>query len=302
MASEEFDHLLERIRSFESPKDPSLEETRAILENTAKLFTVPENVDVRPIDAGGVAAEWLLPADATANASLLYLHGGGYALGSIESHRHMAAQIAEAAGVRTLIIEYRLAPEHPFPAGLEDAVTAYHWLRAEGTAPSDIVISGDSAGGGLTMATLLSLKKEGAAMPAGAALISPWVDLEGTGESMKTKGAQDPIIRAQGLAAFTKYYVGGHDPQAPLASPLYGDLAGLPPLLIHVGSAEVLLDDSTRLAKKATEAGVEVELDVWEEMIHVWHYYAERIPEGRDAIAKIADFIKQRLGIAPSRD
>lgn len=297
MASKEFEHLLERIRSFETPKDASLEEMRAVMEYTAKLFSVPEGVEIRPVDADGVSAEWLMPAAASGNATLLYLHGGGYALGSIKSHRHMAAQIAQASGVRALIIEYRLAPEHPFPAGIEDAVRAYHWLRAEGVAPSDIVISGDSAGGGLTMATLFSLKKEGAEMPAGAALISPWVDLEGTGESMKTKKAEDPMVSAEGLSALTKYYVGERDPQTPLASPLYGDFAGLPPLLIQVGSAEVLLDDSTRLAEKATQAGVEVTLDVWEDMIHVWQYYAERIPEGRDAIAQIAKFIQHRVGV-----
>ena len=200
-----------------------------------------------------------------------------------------------AAGIRALSLEYRLCPEHPFPAGLDDALTAYRWLVEEGAAPESIVIAGDSAGGGLTLATLLKLREDDFAQPAGAVLISPWTDLTSSGDSIKTHAAMDPILNADHTAHIADWYADGADVTLPLISPLFADLVGLSPLFVQVGGAEILLDDSTRLAQAARDQGLDAELEVWDDMFHVWHYYADWIPEGRDAIGNIAEFMSAKL-------
>jgi len=226
---------------------------------------------------------------------VLYLHGGGYAIGSIKTHRALAANISKAAGVRVLLIDYRLAPEHPHPAAVDDAVTAWRWLLRQGLDPSRMVISGDSAGGGLTMATLIALRDAGEALPACAVPISPWVEMEAVSESWTTRAEADPMVHIEGLKLMADWYLNGQDPRAPLASPLHADLSGLPPLLVQVGDAEVLLDDSTRLVEKAKAAGVDATCDVIPDGIHVMHAFAPLVPEATAAIDRLAAFVRQHL-------
>ncbi len=206
----------------------------------------------------------------------------------------MVSRIARASNARALSIDYRLAPEHPFPAAVEDAIAAYKWLLAQGYKPGKIVIAGDSAGGGLTLAALLAIRDAGLPMPAGAVPISPWTDLEGTGESVRTRAARDVMVTQDNLQSSAKQYYGMHDPKDPLVSPVHANFRGLPPMLIQVGDAEILLDDATRVAKSAKAAGVEVELEVWDEMPHVWHVFAKLLPEGQQAIDKIGKFVIAR--------
>jgi acetyl esterase/lipase len=268
---------------------------RAGMEQMTGLMPLPPGLNLEPIEVNGVAAEWVSASGAASDRAVLYLHGGGYVIGSIRTHRELAGRISAASGARCLVIDYRLGPEHPFPAAVEDAVAAYRWMIAAGFQPGKLAIAGDSAGGGLSVATLLALRDAGVPLPATGVCISPWVDLEGTGESMTTKAAEDPMVQREPLIQMAQLYLAGADPRNPLAAPLWGELRGLPPLLIQVGSAETLLDDSTRLAQRAREAGVEVELETWPDMIHVWHAFAALIPEGREAIARIGAHLKKRL-------
>ena len=248
-----------------------------------------------PADVPGIPAEWLIPDGAADDRVLLYLHGGGYVIGDINSHRGLVSQIAAASGCRALIIDYRLAPEHKVPAAVEDAVASYRWLLSQGYAPEKIVVAGDSAGGGLTVATMVSLRDSGEPLPAAALLLSPWVDLEVVGESCKTVGWRDPMVSERILKKYTRLYMGEKDPKDPLASPMYADLKGLPPLLIHVGTCEVLMDDAKRLAAKAEKDGVDVELDVCDGMFHVWQFFSPVVPESKDAIDRLGKFARDHL-------
>jgi acetyl esterase/lipase len=224
---------------------------------------------------------------------MLYLHGGGYALGSLNTHRVLVSWIARAAKTRALAIDYRLAPEYPFPAAIEDSVAAYRWLLSIGADPTRMTIAGDSAGGGLAVATLISLRDAGTPLPAAAVCISPWVDMEVCGESIQSKADVDPMLERKGILELAQIYLGGTDPRHPLASPIHADLKGLPPLLIQVGTAEALLDDAVRLARCGQSAGVKVVLEQWQDMIHVWHTYATILPEARQAIQRIGEFVQE---------
>jgi epsilon-lactone hydrolase len=204
-------------------------------------------------------------------------------------------RISRAAQARVLGLNYRLAPEHPFPAAVDDALAGYRFLLVQGFAPSRIVVAGDSAGGALTLATLIAARDAGVALPAAAVCMSPWVDLEGTGESMKTRLHVDPVASPEGIGLLAQAYLAGKSPRTPLAAPLYADLKGLPPLLIQVGDHEVLLDDSTRIAERAKAAGVQVKLEVWPEMVHVWQLFASYLPEGQQAVDGIGAFIRERV-------
>jgi len=246
------------------------------------------------VDAGGVKAEWITAPEAAADRAILYFHGGGYVLGSIHSHRDMCERLSRAAKAKVLSLDYRLAPEHPFPAPVEDATAAYRWLLKQGFKPQKLALAGDSAGGGLTFAALLSLKKNSLPMPACATPISPWVDLEGLGDSMTSRDAIDPMVHKPMILQMAQTYLGPKgNVRDPLAAPLYGDLSGLPPLLIHVGSRETLVDDSVRIAERAKKAGVPVELDIVEGQIHVWHIFASRLDEGEQSIQKLGAFIRK---------
>ena len=269
---------------------------RRSFEQMVDGFSIDVPATYKRVNAGGVAAEWVTAEGAPESRVVLYLHGGGYIIGSTRTHRPLMAELSRASSARVLGLDYRLAPEHPFPAPVEDAVAAYRWLLNEGYDPARIAVAGDSAGGGLTVAALVQIRYVGLPMPGAAVCISPWVDMEGLGESMETKADADPMVGKEGLLLSAKTYLGGSDPRAPLAAPLYADLRGLPPTLIQVGDAEVLLDNSTRLAGIAREAGVHVEMDVWDDMIHVWHLFAPILPEGRQALSQAGEFIKKHTG------
>jgi epsilon-lactone hydrolase len=249
----------------------------------------------RGVSAGGIDAEWVVPADAPEDKAILYFHGGGFRLGSVASHRDLIAGIAEASGCRALAINYRLAPEHRFPAAPEDALTAFDWLRAQGFAADNIALAGDSAGGNLVLTTMLSLRDRGEPLPAAGVLMSPWTDLAATGESYQSRAAADPIHQRSMILALAKNYLGeGGDPGNPLASPLYADLTGLPALLIQAGDRETVRDDATVLAAKARAAGVDAELQVFDGMIHVFQMFPE-IPQAAEAIVAIAAFLRRHL-------
>ena len=292
MASEQLGKVIERIKSAPQNPNAPMEQRRAGMERISER--VPADVICEKVKAGGVDAEWIAAPGANADRVILYLHGGGYVIGSINTHRAMVSRIARASNARALAIDYRLAPEHPFPAAVEDATAAYRWLLAQGYKPGKIVIAGDSAGGGLTIVLLLAIRDAGLPMPAGAVPISPWTDLEGTGESVHTRAARDVMVNMENLTSSAKQYYGTHDPKDPLVSPVHGNFRGLPPMLIQVGDAEILLDDATRVAKSAKAAGVDVELEVWDEMPHVWHVFAKLLPEGQQAIDKIGKFVIAR--------
>ncbi len=275
--------------------DSTLEERRAVLEGLGEVFVVPDDVSVAEVVAGGVPGRWLSPPGVSSGAVLLYLHGGGYQVGSARSHGELAARLARAAGVRALIVDYRLAPEDPFPAALDDALAAYRWLlEAQGVPAGSIVLAGDSAGGGLVAATLVAARDRGLPLPAAAALLSPWADLTGSGESMVANAGDDPILSAEVLADMARSYAGDTDLADPLVSPLFADLAGLPPLCVDVGTAELLADDGRRLAAAARGAGVEVVLTEAEGLPHVWHVLAVT-PEATAATDRIGAFLAAHL-------
>ena len=292
------DRGIEVVRAHLAKLPPSdsltIAARRAQYERAEKVFPIPPEVKVERVTAPVAPAEWLRPPSAEAGRVVLYLHGGGYVIGSPRSHRHLAAAIAGAAGASALLLDYRLAPEHPFPAAVEDATAAYRWLLDQAIAPEHIVIAGDSAGGGLTVATVLALREARVPLPAGGVCISPWVDLTCSGASYATKAAADPIVRRAGVEEMARAYLGATPPRTPLASPLFADLRGLPPLLIHVGSDEVLLDDAVQLAERAKAAGVDATLEIYDRMIHVWHWFLPMLDEAQTAVEAIGRFVRSR--------
>lgn len=277
------------------PRPNSLAERRARLDTVASADGVAPDIAFESTMIGTCAAEWSLAPGSDATKVLLYFHGGGYCSGSIKSHRGMVSETGRAAKIRTLAVGYRLAPENPFPAALDDAVAAFEFLLGQGYAPEHIVIGGDSAGGGISLTTMVRLRDAGRPLPGCAWLISPWVDLEMTGATLDTKALIDPLIHRDYLHELASGYLGGHDPKDPLASPLHADLAGLPPILVQVGSAETLLDDAVRISGRLGGADVPVTLEVWPHMIHAWHLWAARLSAGRQAIASAATFIDRHL-------
>jgi epsilon-lactone hydrolase len=254
----------------------------------------PAGTQTTAIDADGVNAVRVAVRQARSDRCVLYFHGGAYAVGTAKLLRDFTWRIGAAARAHVLYFDYRLAPEHPFPAGLEDAVAAYRWLAGRFD-PRRIAFMGDSAGGGLAFATLYKLRDEGLALPAAVVAVSPWTDLALTGRSLQANAAADPMLNVANLPALANDYLCGADPRNHYASPLYGDAAGLPPTLIHVGSDEILRDDAIRMAEKLRAAGCEVEIEVWPRMPHAWHLFARIIPEGRRALARIGAFLQQRL-------
>jgi epsilon-lactone hydrolase len=250
---------------------------------------------IEPVDLDGIPGEWVRYEATTGEGVILHLHGGGFNAGSCKTHRAMAAHLAQASSVPVLTVDYRLAPEYPCPAAIEDGVKAYRWLLHNSFSGQQIVLGGDSAGGGLVLAALVKIRDEDLPLPAGAFLISPWVDLAMAGESMLTHAHLDPLTSYEDLYWAAQLYLGQADPKDPLASPLYADLQGLSPLLIHVGEHEVLVSDSLRLAEKAQAAGVEFQLEVWEEMWHVWHGWGPDLPEAIEAIGRIGEFVRQKI-------
>jgi monoterpene epsilon-lactone hydrolase len=266
-------------------------------EAAAAQAKLPADITIVAVDAAGIAAEWVSSPSATPQAVLYYLHGGGFTAGSCVTHRELAARLCLAGGVRVLLIDYRLAPEQPFPAALEDAAAAYQWLLAQGIPPQQIVIGGDSAGGGLALATMVWLREQAVELPAAGVLLSPWTDLALAGPSMQTRAELDPLCSQASLQRAAHWYLAGADPTDPFVSPVYAQLYGLPPLLIQVGDHEVLLSDSTRVAEQARAQGVEVILEVYDELWHVFQGWAAALPEGQQAIERIGAFIRRQLAL-----
>ena len=287
--------LVLRYQTWKVDKNATLQQRRATLEDAAGRLPMPPRVDVQQTTSGDIPAEWLRPADTTDDRAILYLHGGAYTMGSCTTHRALASRVAIASKTPVLQPEYRLAPEHPFPAALQDCVAAYRWLVDYGISPRRIVVAGDSAGGGLAVALAVSLRDDGVPLPAAIACMSPWADLELTGESLRTRASVDPICSLEESQFHAGHYVGDSDPRTVLISPIYADLHGLPPVLIHVGDREILLSDAMRLAERAREDGVVAELKVWDGMWHVWHLLAGYVPEGQQAIDEIGAFISKHV-------
>ena len=256
----------------------------------------PRGTTTRRVDARGVAGDVVTTRASLPGRHLLYLHGGAYTVGAPRLYRHFTWRIADAARARVLVIDYRLAPEHPFPAALDDAVAAWRWLLDGGAQPAAMTMAGDSAGGGLALAAMLKLRDEGLPLAAAAAVMSPWTDLALTAASFRDNAGSDPMMIAEDVPRFAAAYLGGTDARNPYASPLYADLRGLPPTMIQAGGDEILRDDAVRIAEKMRAAGCDVELQVWPAMPHTWQLLAPVLPEAREAIDEIARFFAQRLG------
>jgi epsilon-lactone hydrolase len=271
-------------------------ERRRRLDEVGSVWPVADDVRLTAVDLGGLPGEWSIVPGSDAARVLLLFHGGGYCSGSIRSHRRMVSEAGRAGGVRTLAVGYRLAPEHPFPAALDDALTAWHFLRKEGIAPAHVAIGGDSAGGGLTVALINRLRGAGEEQPACAWLVSPWTDLTMPGSTLASKDAVDPLVRKGYLVELAEAYLpAGVDRKDPRVSPLYADLTGFPPTLIQVGSDETLLDDAVRFASVAGAANVAVTLEIWPDMIHAWPLWNARLDSGRRALAAAGRFMRGHL-------
>ena len=270
---------------------------RGHFEKIARMFLVRAiGVDVEKTEIGGVDVDWLRPKKARTDRVLLYLHGGAYVMGSPRTHRQLVSHTARAAGVVAVLPDYRLAPEHPYPAAIDDALAVYRGLLESGFKPGDIIIGGDSAGGGLTVATLLSLRHAGLPMPAAAVLLSPFLDVTGSGESAQTRADRDPWFDVADLHVVARYYCPDEKEwRNALISPVFANAAGMPPMLIHVGDDEILLSDSTRFAEKLEAAGIDVELEIWPEMWHVFQMFIGKMPESKAAVKKIAAYIQERF-------
>ncbi len=293
MSDTEIGALREKLASRERSDD--YRQRRKDMDALFSQYGVARDVTVEPVTANGVRAEWTSTPQDDRDAALLYVHGGGYVIGSLDSHRHLVSEAGRAAKAWALALDYRLAPETPFPAAVDDALSGYRYLLSRGIQPGRIAIAGDSAGGGLVVAAMLTIREAGLEQPACGWCISPWVDMEGIGETMLTKAAADPMVQRAPLLDMARLYLGGADPRSPLAAPLYADLRGLAPLLIQVGAAETLLDDAIRLAKVAGAADVRVDLQVWPEMVHVWHIFHPELKVGRRAIEQGGDYVRAMI-------
>ncbi len=294
--SQEMELVLELLRAAPRNDETPVEQRRTEMDAMTAGIPMVEGTETEVADVGGRAAEWLRPPGVVDDAALLYLHGGGYCVGSIVSHRALAARLAAAVEVPTLIVDYRMGPEDPFPAAVEDAVAAVDWLLDQGLAPGRILVAGDSAGGGLTLATLVARRDAGLPLPAAAGCISPWTDLTMTSASMDANVATDPMLDRAALAIYADWYLGADgDPRHPHASPRFADLSGLPPVVIHAADEEVLLDDARLVAEAIEAAGGVVEYRTWPGAFHVFHATAGTTPEGTEAVAAMGDFLRSHL-------
>jgi len=284
-----------REKALPPGTDVTLEQRRRGMEKVA--FKVADDIAVERVTAAGRAAEWVRAPELQGHRAILYLHGGGYVMGSPNTHRSLAGEISRAARAAVLLVDYRLAPEHPFPAAVEDGVASLRWLLDQGFSPRDLAVAGDSAGGGLVVATLVWARDQGLPMPAAAVCISPWSDLTCSNESYRTRAEADPMVSPD-IGHMANLYLQGQDPKHPYASPNFADLRSLPPLLIHVGRDEVLLDDSIKLHEQAQAGGVDSTLEIWDDMIHVWHAFHPMLPEGKQAIERVGAFLREKWAAA----
>lgn len=293
MSYPELQKLIETLRS--RPKVTEISERRAGIDAFAKAFPPAADITIEKITLGGVKAEKSRTPGDDASGAMLYVHGGGYVIGSLDSHRHLVTEAGRACGVVAYALDYRLAPEHPFPAPVEDTVAAYKQLLSQGIAPGKITIGGDSAGGGLVVAALVAIRDAGLAQPACGWCISPWIDMEALGGTMTSNAVNDPTVQKETILEMAQLYLNGADAKNPLAAPLYADLKGIAPLLIQVGGIETLLDDSIRLAGRAAAAGVPTRLDVWPGMPHIWHIFHPILTAGKQATLQAGAFVKDAM-------
>lgn len=293
--SQEMDFVLELIRQAPDDHDEPIEVRRANMDALAASAPTVEGVATEPATVGGIAGLWVRAPGAAADGALLYLHGGGYASGSSASHAPLAGHLSAATGLPALVIDYRRAPEHPFPAAVDDAVAAYRALVGSGLTPGRIAVAGDSAGGGLTLATLLALRDAGDELPAAGACLSPWTDLTGTAPSIDANADRDVMLTAGHLKQYADWYLDGEDPEHPLASPRFADLQGLPPVLVHVAEDEILLDDSREVAAAIEATGGTVEYRSWPGVFHVWHAVVPLAPEAVEAVEALGAFVRRHL-------
>jgi monoterpene epsilon-lactone hydrolase len=283
------------IKRTSGPKS-TVDKVRRRLARLGWLVPLPpRGTLVKRLDLDGVSAVSVATRESLADRHIFYLHGGGHVAGKPALYRDFTWRIAAATRAVVVIVDHRLAPEHPYPASLDDAVNAYRALLTDGADPQRMAVMGESSGGGLMLAMLLKLRDEGISLPAAAVALSPWTDLALTGNSMKLNARADPMIRSEEAPRLASQYLAGADPRTPYVSPLYGDPAGLPPTLIHVGSDEVLLDDAVRMAERMRAAGCEVELEIWPRMPHAWQLWARMMPEAREALARIGAFVRSRM-------
>lgn len=288
--------LMQTLRERGLPDGLSLDERRARMEDIGTRFPAPQSASINPVKIAERPAEWVCDPDTDDGRVMLYVHGGGYVQGSLASHRNLVFEIARSMKGKVLNLDYRLAPEHPFPAAVEDTVNAWAELLEMGIDPKKASFGGDSAGGGLVIAALVSARDKGLPMPSCACCISPWTDLVGSGRTMDTKALEDPMVNRAALEFFSDFYADKEDKSHPLISPLFANLVGLPPLLIQVGTAETLLDDSRRLATRARYAGVDVSYAEWEGMPHIWHIFAPLLEKSRKAIIELGEFVERKTG------
>lgn len=300
MAGPEITKLKRILREKAAPPgaDIPLDVMRKGMEKVA--FKAADDIQVEQVTVADRAAAWVRAPGVQAGRAILYLHGGGYVMGSLNTHRSLVGEISRAAQAAVLLLDYRLAPEDPFPAAVEDGVAAYRWLLDQGLKPQNLAIAGDSAGGGLAMATLVSARDQGLPMPAAAVPISPWSDLTCTNESYKTRAEADPMVTpgSKGINRMANLYLNGNDARHAYASPNFASLKSLPPLLIHVGRDEILLDDAIKLDAKAKADGVDSTLEIWDDMIHVWHAFHPMLPEGKQAIERVGAFLREQWAAA----
>lgn len=301
MAGMSIDKLKRIVREKQTPPEvePPVEVLRRNMERLA--FQAAEDIKTEVLRVAGCEAEWVRAPDCQSDRAVLYLHGGGYVLGSINTHRSLAGEISRAAEAAVLLIQYRLAPEYSFPAAVDDGVAALAWLHDHGIAREKTAIAGDSAGGGLVLATLLAAGDKNVALPAAAVAISPWSDLSCTNPSYESQAAVDPIVTSHGLRRMADFYLAGGDVRHPYASPNFANpsrLGSLPPLLIHVGRDEILLDDALAFDASARAAGADCTLEIWDNMVHVWHAFHPLLDEGKQGIARVGAFLRQKWAMA----
>ena len=302
MSGFSLERLVALLRERASPPGAPIEALRRDHDRAVRKVPIADGVQLIRVQSDGGPLEWLVPSGPSRQEVLLWFHGGGFGMGSSATARGMVSYLAAMTGARGATLEYRLAPEFPYPAAVKDAQAAYRWLLVEqGVEPTKLVVGGDSAGGGLALAALASLRDAGYPMPVGALFFSPWVDLSLSASSLTANAATDPQVNRAGLEAMAARYLGGVDPRSPYVSPLFGNLAGLPPLFIQVGGAEALLDDSVRFASAAAGAGCEVVLEQWPNMIHVWQAFAPGLADGTAALERAAQWLKERWEQSPHR-
>lgn len=285
-----------KSKNPQTKKGIKLDIIRQKVDDYAQRYRVPKDIVIESLSQGDIRGEWQIPDNAPTQSCIFYLHGGGYTIGSPGGHRAMTVGLAQASTTKVFSLDYRLSPENRFPAAVDDALLGYNWLLEQGFSPSNIVVAGDSAGGGLAMALMLKLKDHNISRPSGVILLSPWTDLSLSGDSVMENGKKCAMLNKIILQKCAESYLNGEDSSNPMASPLFGDMSGMPPLLIYVSTTEAIRDDSLRLEEKAKKSGVQVKLNIWNKQPHAWPAFYPFTPESKQCVLEMGDFVKECLG------